>query len=132
MSQNEFTALLNDDLQLKLSDTELVRRHSLSLRSTPPLGSLADNILTPHIERTKTLLDDIKDLHEQLSDFASSYESISSSGSDDEDWEIEEGEPQAFKSMNDSNRGFKKKGYVPKKRKARSTPLRNFILKSRI
>ena len=130
MSQTEFTALLNDDLQLKLSDTELVRRHSLSLRSTPPSGSLADDILTPHIERTKTILDDIKDLHEQLSDFASCNESVSSSGSGDEDsWETEEGEPQDFKSMNDSKRGFKKTGYVPKKRKASFTPPKEFYLK---
>ena len=121
MVQPGFSALLNDN-QCNLSDTELVRRHSLSLRS-PPRGSLADEILgsakvrdSPVLERSRIVLAEMKDLQEQLSDFVSCKESESSTEEDTEDRE-------AFKNVEDKKRGFKKK------RKASSTPPKEFFRK---
>ena len=121
MVQPGFSALLNDN-QCNLSDTELVRRHSLSLRS-PPRGSLADEILgsakvrdSPVLERSRIVLAEMKDLQEQLSDFVSCKESESSTEEDTE-------EREAFKNVEDKKRGFKKK------RKASSTPPKEFFRK---
>ena len=116
------SSLLNDSNQYNLSDTDLVRRHSLSLRS-PPRGSLADEILesasirdSPRPERRRSILAEVKDLQEQLSDFVSCKESESSTEDDTENRE-------AFKDMGDKKRGFKKK------RKASTTPPKEFFRK---
>ena len=121
--QPGFSALLNDSYQHSLSNAELVRRHSLSLRS-PPKGSIADEILgsakakdSPSLERTRSLLAEVKDLQEQLSDFASCKESSDSSGDEDAK------EREVFKNVDDSKRGFKKK------RKASGTPPKEFFKK---
>ena len=121
--QPGFSALLNDSYQHSLSNAELVRRHSLSLRS-PPKGSIADEILgsakakdSPSLERTRSLLAEVKDLQEQLSDFASCRESSDSSGDEDAK------EREVFKNVDDSKRGFKKK------RKASGTPPKEFFKK---
>lgn len=62
---------------LQLSNVELVRRNSLSLRQrTPPHGSLAKELLnTPdacqNLTKVKDMLTDIKDMAEKFPDFAS-------------------------------------------------------------
>ena len=121
--QPGFSALLNDSYQYSLSNSELVRRHSLSLRS-PPKGSIADEILgsakakdSPSLERTRSLLAEVKDLQEQLSDFASCKESSDSSCDEDAK------EREVFRNVDDSKRGFKKK------RKASGTPPKEFFKK---
>ena len=120
--------LLDGNNQLGLSNTELVRRHSLSLR-TPPDRSLAAEILESStvkdsscLERTRNILADMKDLQEQLSDFNSCYETLNSSESSVEG-DIEDKE--AFKDTSDRKRGFKKK------RKASRTPPKEFFQKKK-
>ena len=66
-----------------MADIKLVERHSLSLRS-PPLGSLADDILKSsnlQTQRIKAMMSEVK---ESLSDFGSCLGSSSSSDSDAE------------------------------------------------
>ena len=109
-------AMMDKDFQMRISDTDLVRRHSVSLRS-PPAGSIASEILlssqkgsnavAPSLVRIRSLLADTKDLSEQLSDFGSCRESFGSgSSSSDEENTIEYEEP--FKTS-DPSRGFKRR-----------------------
>ena len=109
---SDVTSMLNYDYQMRLLDEDLVRRHSLSLRS-PPHGSLASDILsasltsTAPLERSKNLLANLKELSDQLSEFWSAKEFTS-----DEDSTMEN-------SFASSNVGHKKK---KKKRKHSGTP----------
>ena len=78
-------------LHLQLSNDELVRRNSLSLRS-PPAGSLAAEILTTgtatsdqHYAQANRILSSLKEMSERYSDFGSCYSSSSGgeAGADD-------------------------------------------------
>ena len=72
-----------------------MRRNSLSLRErTPPPGSLADEILTTpytteaevsHYIKAKSILTNLKEMSERLSDFASCESDISLSDDQDSD-----------------------------------------------
>ena len=107
-----------------------MRRHSISLRS-PPAGSIASDILlstssqvtnatTLHLERSMNLLANLKDFSEQLSEFGSARESLTSSSDEENTSEAD----KAFSTGND--RGFKNK----KKRKhSRTPPSRDSFLK---
>ena len=110
----------NSDFDMRLNDEDLVRRNSLSLRSPPP-GSIASEILAasqshdnvPLRERSKHLLASLKDLNEQLSNFGSARESLTSSS--DEHSTVED--PGSFQN-------------VRKKRKhSRTPPSKDFFLK---
>ena len=88
------------------TNNELVRRHSISLTNrTPPPGSIAADILKPgqSIARTKLLVNEIKDLSEQLSDFNSC---IDSSSSDEADNDINS---KPWTTMNEKKRNRKNK-----------------------
>ena len=68
-------------LHLQLSNDELVRRNSLSLRS-PPAGSLAAEILTTgtatsdqHYAQANRILSSLKEMSERYSDFGSCHSS---------------------------------------------------------
>ena len=111
--------------QINLDD-ELVRRHSLSLR-TPPPGSLAAEILeqqsnsaTPHFTIAKTLLNNLTEMTSKISDF----ESCVSSADDERDSDADtKSEDHDEKSMIDKKRHYKQK------RKHSTTPNRDFFLK---
>ena len=75
---------------MQLSNEQLVRRHSLSLRS-PPAGSVAHEILdtvTPkpahHYAKAKNILSGLKEMTEKFSDFASCQSDSSQSELDDQ------------------------------------------------
>ena len=109
------------DHQVHLKTPDLVRRHSLSMR-TPPLGSLAAEVLDSpsfppkgSLAKTKNILLDLKEISERLSDFGSCVSSSEQSG--------EESDSIEYKTMNDRKRGWKKK------RKASLTPDKDFLLK---
>ena len=128
-SQSDPGSVFASDYNMRLSDTDLVRRYSLSLRS-PPLGSLASEVILasqdtkPGLSRTRDL---IKDLNEQLDHFAScqsSQSSQSGSSSDgDGDDEDNTNDRDEYKTMNDRRRAYKNK------RKASSTPTQESFLK---
>ena len=63
------------------SESELVRRYSLSLQDRPPACSLAADILSTR----QSLLSEIKDLNEQLSEFGSCVSDFSGDEVDDDD-----------------------------------------------
>ena len=86
----------HSDLFTPLSDVSLIRRHSIGI----PPGSIASEILNTK----KSLLTDIRDLQDQLSDFGSCVSTSDSSG--------EEGSGN-------------KQGGKKKKRKAGKTPIKN-------
>ena len=90
------------------SDEAFLRRHSLSLR-TPPLGSLADDILysAPSLLKTRNILSEIKQMSEQLSDFGSC---ISSNSEDEKDltWNSKKKKRKAKESPPDRNYFLKK------------------------
>ena len=119
MSPNTFSQQYSetpDMLHLQLSNDQLVRRNSLSLRSPPP-GSIADEILNEdtansdqHYAHAKTILSNLKEMSERYSDFASCYSS--SSGDEAVD---------GFKTH-----GRRKKG---KKHKLSISPGREYFLK---
>ena len=122
MSPGHFdvSTFLENDLQMRLSGDELVRRHSVSLRYPPAASSLAAEILlasqasavTPHFNRIRSILAETKNLNEQLSEFGSARESsFDSSSNEDNTIDSDNG----FKAMRGQNRGFKK-------RKASRTP----------
>ena len=97
----------------QLSDLELVRRHSLSLRS-PPAGSLAGDILgttdpAQHYTKARNILSNLKEMTERFSDFGSCH-SDSSSGEDD-------------------TGGYTKQGRNKRKQRKSITPDRDFFLK---
>lgn len=78
---------------LHASNMEFTRRHSLSMRS-PPFGSVAREILyssapstAPSLVKTRSILSEIKQMSQQLSDFGSCVSSLSSSSEGDDDSE---------------------------------------------
>ena len=105
-----------ESLKNVLYDT-LVRRHSISLR-TPPKGSLGSEILqasnSAHLERTKSIIDDIKD---RLSDFASCNELSSALSSSEEE------------NAEEPKLPLKPKKGARNKRRASQTPPKEFFLK---
>ena len=98
----------------QLSDLELLRRHSLSLRS-PPAGSLAGDILGTtdpaqhYYTKTKNILSNLKEMTERFSDFGS-CQSDSSSAEDD-------------------TGGYTKQGKKKRKQRQSITPDRDFFMK---
>ena len=107
----------------------VVRRHSISIIDrTPPRDSLAAELLdTVHpradLLRTKSALNDLKVLTDQLSEFGSCISSdVTSSGEDSVDAE-EKSESDGFKTMNERKRNKKKK------RKFKLTPGKETFLK---
>ena len=92
MSPNQFSQQHQipetpDVHHMQMSNDQLVRRNSLSLRS-PPLGSLAREILGTanynqghRYEKAKSIISGLKEMTERFSDFASAKE-FSSSGSE--------------------------------------------------
>ena len=98
------------------SNVDLVRRHSLSLRS-PPLGSLAKEILASSatVEKTNSILNEIKTMREQLSDFGSC---VSFTSSSDE-------EKNGSSSLQNSQWHTKRK----KRKNSRSPPDKSYFLK---
>ena len=109
---------------MQLSNVQLVRRNSLSLRDIPP-GSIADEILkSTHFSRARSLLSDIKDMRETLSDFGSCQSSVSSSSEDDSDEETTGNKSgEEFKTMNSKKKAWKLK------RKLSQTPTNETFLK---
>lgn len=108
-----------DCLHMQLSNEQLVRRNSVSLRS-PPAGSIADEILSTadtnpaqHYAKAKNILSGLKEMTDRFTaDFASC--NSSSSGADSED------DQKGFKSQG------RKKG---KKHRLSITPTRESFLK---
>ena len=98
MSPNTFSQQYSEtpDIQhLQLSNEQLVRRNSLSLRS-PPFGSIADEVLnTPqlgsntgtgitshqHYNMARNILSNLKEMTERFSDFASFESGVSETDS---------------------------------------------------
>ena len=111
---------LDHNLDL-LSNDDLARRHSLSMRDIPP-GSLADEIINPVVIKN-SLLEDIKDISKKVSDFESCHSALSSLGSDTDSSTTEHSDLKAYQTMNSRKRGFKKK------RKASLTPRKDEFLK---
>ena len=104
------------DVSLQMSNDEFLRRHSLSLR-TPPLGSVADEILaSAPLSRTKSLLDDLKGISEKLSDFGSC---ISSS---EDDWS--ECESRKSRKLKRARASPQDKNFFLKKQNTASSPLK--------
>ena len=103
-----------------LSDFDLVRRHSLSMREVP-LGSLAAEILNPK-ERKKSILNNIKDISRKLSDFESCQSSLSSI-SDSDGSTTDHSDLKGFKTMNSKKSSYKQK------RKASLTPRKEDFMK---
>ena len=121
MSPNTFSQQYSEtpdfNLQL-LSNVDLARRHSLSLR-TPPRGSLGEQLLNSEPEsqqftKVKNMLSNIKDMAERFSEFAS-CESLSDDGGTDTQ------NNESFKLQ-----GRKKK---TKKHKLSPSPTKEFFLK---
>ena len=104
------------------SPGSLARRHSISLIDrTPPKESLAAefyNLQTPSFIRTTSLLNELKSVTEQLSEFGSCLSSSSSSDFDDR-LEVTGG----FQTTNEKKRNKKKK------RKLKITPEKEQFLK---
>ena len=104
-----------DENKENLDNEKVARRYSLSLRS-PPFGSLAAELLepsssaTPHFQRAKSLLTDLKEMTARFSDFESCLSSSDNEGS------AKETDDNGFKNMNDRKRGWKNK------RKTSSSP----------
>ena len=98
------------------SNVDLIRRHSLSLRS-PPLGSLAKEILASSstVEKTNSILNEIKTMREQLSDFGSCVSFTSSSD-----------EEKGRDSSSQNNQWQMKK---KKRKNSRSPPDKSYFLK---
>ena len=122
----------NDDIQQFIRDNQgnldeqLVRRHSLSMR-TPPQGSIAEEIIshtnsaaTPHFTLAKTLLNNLSEMTSRLSDFESC---VSSSGSETDTEKNDMKQESNQKSMNDAKRNYRQK------RKNSTTPKKDFFLK---
>ena len=107
------------DHEEMLTNSDVVRRHSLSLR-TPPPGSLAADILqSSSIENqklSKSILD-IKEMANRLSEMESSQ------SSSDDDIDLVSNEDEEFKTMNERRR------YWKQKRKHSTTPSKESFLK---
>ena len=120
VSQPTFHELLHGQ-GAQVSGEDLIRRHSLSLR-TPPHGSLADEILKTgpsSLLKSQAMLNELKD---QLSEFGSCLSSFSGSSSDGENSSVQHdgGSPKADSHKRKSKR----------KRKSSNTPPgRNYFLK---
>ena len=110
-----------------------VRRHSLCLR-TPHKGSLAEDIIQSSrrasLDTRRSILDDLRGLSEQLSDFASdrhftscNESPLSSSSSD----EAKNSESDEAKPIIQSKKTKKNK----KKRRASKTPPKEFFLQKK-
>ena len=105
------------DIPVHTSTTDLVRRHSMSLLDrTPPGGSLADELLSTQVSRpgflkAKSMLADLKDMNDRLSEFGSCKSTSSESGGDEH-----VDEKLGYKSANE------KKRIKKKKRKLKLTP----------
>ena len=104
MTPNTFSQNYSEtpDINL-LSDEDLVRRNSLSLRSPPP-GSLASDILSTgtenrHYTEAKTILTNLKEMADRFSDFASCQ-----SFSDDTDSSSEKKSVDGFQLQNRKKR----------------------------
>ena len=99
----------------------LARRHSISLiNRTPPKHSLAAELLDspsarPSLQKTKSVINELKDLTDRLSEFGSCISSPDTSVSDNADEE------------NDSH--IKSKNQKKKKRKHKVTPYKDSFLK---
>ena len=91
------------DTNLLHADLNLIRRHSLSLRS-PPIGSLADDIIRSSHLQTQRIQAMMSDVKESLSDFGSCMGSSSSSESDEE--------KDLFKTVERKKSGKKRKNPV--------------------
>ena len=110
-----------DILNLQLTNDDLVRRNSLSLRS-PPAGSLAREILStgessqdhPY-NKAKSILSNLREMTERLSDFASAD---SASFSDDSDGGTDK---DGFRVQDERKKS--------RKHKLSITPTRDFFLK---
>ena len=121
------TAMLDNDFEMRLAAEDLVRRHSMSLRSPPPdsiaseilLSSQVPSTIGPHLNRIRSMLADTKDLNDQLSEFGSCRESSGSSSSDEENTSEREDD---FNTVGGGKRGFKK-------RKNSTTPRKEHFLK---
>ena len=107
------------DHEEMLTNSDVVRRHSLSLR-TPPPGSLAADILqSSSIENqklSKSILD-IKEMANRLSEMESSQ------SSSDDDIDLVSNEDEEFKTMNERRR------YWKQKRKHSTTPSKESFMK---
>ena len=98
------------------------------MNRTPPKNSLAAELLEPEsmrpdLLRTKTMLNDLKDLTERLSDFGSCISSQSSTSSDDSDKDSLAQAEEGFKTANE------KKRIKRSKRKLKVTPSKEEFLK---
>ena len=92
---------------MKMTDIQLVKRHSLSLK-TPPLGPLADDILRSSHLQTQRIQAMMSDVKESLSDFGSCMGSSSSSDSDEQD-----SGNNLFKTVERKKNGKKRKNSSP-------------------
>ena len=114
-----------------LSNQEVTRRHSISLIDrTPPPRSLAAEILggSTSLAATKSLLTQIHDLQDSLSDFNSCKESpsCSSSSSDEGGGDLKDSSKVNYKTMNEKKREKKRK------RKAAQTPPKEEFLTKKL
>ena len=80
---SQYVPILNQETSID----DLVRRHSLSLvNRTPPRGSLAENLLLSkpktNLEKTASMIDEIRSMTDRLSDFGSCISSDESSNHD--------------------------------------------------
>ena len=112
------------------SDKEVIRRHSISLTDrTPPPNSIAAEIIgkPSSLTAAKSLLAQIADLKESLSDFNSCAESLpeSSTTSDDTSDDLEEKTEVKSKNMNEKKREKKRK------RKSVQTPNKEDFLRKK-
>ena len=116
-SSSEFK---KDNLEAMIlpSPGTIARRHSISLIDrTPPLNSLSAELIateSPCLLKTTYILNELKVMHEQFSDFGSCLSSLSSSESSDS---VDETESLGgFQTLNE------KKRIKRQKRKLRETP----------
>ena len=91
------------------SNQEFVRRHSLSLR-TPPPGSLASDILgSSSMLKAQTLIEEVRSMSEQLTDFGSCYSSSFSSEDEEKNQKEQKKKRKASKSPTEKSNFLKKK-----------------------
>ena len=113
------------DIRGQPSTSTLIRRHSISLlERTPPKGSLAAELLvttTPRhdLSRTNSMINELRSMAENLSDFGSCLSDSSGDDSLADGVDKEEG----FKNMNEKKRNKKKK------RKLKLTPGKEQFMK---
>ena len=120
LGSNSDIDLFVEENQERLDREELARRHSLSMRS-PYKGSLGAELLMPpprrqSLDRTKDLLNEVKELSIRLSD----YESCIST---DDDMNTSNNQGDGFVTFNNRKRSWKNK------RKSSTSPPKEFFLK---